>query len=362
MIGANILIVGTSQGTVTDFDGYYELWVPHDDPQIEVSYTGYDTKNLHIGNSEIVDVTLGASSQLLDEVVVIGYGTVSRSKSTTAALTIESPVSIALQGKVSGLNIRGSRSISTKYLVDGIDVNGISTDLRSPPNTIRTNFNDNAYWQPHLLTDARGRAKFEVTFPEDITTWRQYVLTSDRRARLGLGQAFTQSYLPLQAQLYTPRFLVEGDRSSVIGLLANRTGQSLPSTTKLMEVGQTDQVRDLELELSQQQIFELSPVDVGQDSVRLTYQIQADDFMDGEQRSIPVFRRGTVRRVGQFQVLHDDGEVGIQADPNHGPVTLRVSGNSLPQLLENIAYLRNYRYHCNEQTASRLIALLAAQD
>ena len=70
LIGANVLIQGASSGTVTDFDGKYDLKVPEEAKKLEFSYTGYTPKVVEIGNQSAIDVQL-AAGQVLDEVVVV---------------------------------------------------------------------------------------------------------------------------------------------------------------------------------------------------------------------------------------------------------------------------------------------------
>ena len=81
LIGANILIVGMSAGTATDFDGNFTLDIPEDASELQISYTGYAEKvvPLPASNAYAITMTEGA---LLDEVVVIGYGTVKREDAT----------------------------------------------------------------------------------------------------------------------------------------------------------------------------------------------------------------------------------------------------------------------------------------
>jgi iron complex outermembrane receptor protein len=113
LIGANILVVGTSAGTVTDFDGSYSLEVPAGATELEFSYTGYTTQRVPLGNATTLDLAL-SPGQLLDEVVVTGYGT-SRAREVTSAIVsvkakdfnggnITSAAQL-LQGKVPGLSI-----------------------------------------------------------------------------------------------------------------------------------------------------------------------------------------------------------------------------------------------------------------
>ncbi len=113
LISATVIVPGTGTGTITDFDGNYSLDVPAGTSQLEISYTGYATQTVDIGTSNVLDVSL-SSGQLLDEVVVTGYGT-QKSKAVTSAITsvkaedfnrgnVQNPTQL-LQGKVAGLNI-----------------------------------------------------------------------------------------------------------------------------------------------------------------------------------------------------------------------------------------------------------------
>lgn len=113
LIGANILVVGTSTGTVTDFDGTYSLNVPEDATELEFSYTGYSMQRVTIGDSDVVNVQLSAG-ELLEEVVVVGYGTQKAKEVTSAVASVKeedfnkgnvnNPAQL-LQGKVAGLSI-----------------------------------------------------------------------------------------------------------------------------------------------------------------------------------------------------------------------------------------------------------------
>ena len=73
LIGANVLIPGSSQGTVTDFDGKFQLNMPAGENQIEVTYTGYSSAWQKVDGDEPLKITL-AESMVMDEVVVTGYG------------------------------------------------------------------------------------------------------------------------------------------------------------------------------------------------------------------------------------------------------------------------------------------------
>ena len=72
--GANIVIANSTKGTVTDFDGLYEIAVKKGDV-LNISYIGYVTQQIVIVNQKEVNITLNEDASQLDEVVVVGYGT-----------------------------------------------------------------------------------------------------------------------------------------------------------------------------------------------------------------------------------------------------------------------------------------------
>ena len=113
LISATVVEVGTSNGTITDFDGNYSLAVSSDATQLEISYTGYGTQTVNIGNLSVVDATLAAGT-ILDEIVVTGYGTQKEKEITSSVVevgaeefnqgVISDPAQL-LQGKVAGLQV-----------------------------------------------------------------------------------------------------------------------------------------------------------------------------------------------------------------------------------------------------------------
>lgn len=148
LIGANILVQGTSSGTVTDFDGNFELTVPGNDAVLEISYTGYKPMTIQVGSQSTLTLQLDPDFAALDEVVVVGYGTQKKRDVTGSISTLSEekigslPVASgvqAMQGQVAGVDIqsaggrpgqaptikiRGRRSISASndplFVIDGI--------------------------------------------------------------------------------------------------------------------------------------------------------------------------------------------------------------------------------------------------
>ena len=114
IIGASVLIEGTSQGTITDLDGNYVIEnIPTGKNVLVVSYVGYQTQKLEINGRSVIDIILQEDQRLLDEVVVVGYGVQRKTDVTSAvasikkenftqAVTSSSPLQM-VQGKIPGL-------------------------------------------------------------------------------------------------------------------------------------------------------------------------------------------------------------------------------------------------------------------
>lgn len=129
--GASIVIKGTSKGTQTDFDGYFTLDAQNG-RELVVSYIGFETEELPIYSS-IMNIRLNEDTQVLDEVVVTGYGNSSKNATTGAVSSVSAEQ--VLQGKVAGLHanstsfgikLRGISKIRNNsnplYVIDGIIV------------------------------------------------------------------------------------------------------------------------------------------------------------------------------------------------------------------------------------------------
>lgn len=131
VIGANVLEVGTSNGTVTDIDGNFTL-VVESSATIVVSYIGFLDQSIDISGNDNFTITLSEDTQLLDEVVVVGYGTLEKRQVTSSISSISgddltlgtggSDISSALQGKVSGLVMAnaGNANAGTTFQLRGL--------------------------------------------------------------------------------------------------------------------------------------------------------------------------------------------------------------------------------------------------
>ncbi|WP_299230343.1 TonB-dependent receptor [uncultured Bacteroides sp.] len=156
VIGANVLVKGTTNGVITDFDGKFTLSNVPENAVLQISFIGYTTKEIKVAGKKDFSITLVEDAKTLEEVVVVGYGSQKKVNLTGAVGQIDSKVlesrpitstTSALQGTIPNLqitnssgepgqsasiNVRGTTSInggSPLVLVDGVEM---SLDLVNP--------------------------------------------------------------------------------------------------------------------------------------------------------------------------------------------------------------------------------------
>jgi TonB-dependent SusC/RagA subfamily outer membrane receptor len=421
--GVTILVKGTTVGVSTAADGSFALRVPWGKATLAASFVGYITQEVDTEHQRQVYFKLRPDMKALQEVVVVGYGSVP---------------ALGLTGRVAGLQIqsgqngisphvrvvlRGSRSLTgtaealvvingvlssnqalgalnpndiadTKVLkgaeaaaiygaraADGVliittkaGVNrpgallaaaGARPELPDVPTgdprlALRRHFRDYAWWRPTLTTDAQGRAHTEVVLPDDVTSWDTFVLGSDGHRRTGSTTGQLRAYKGLLAELAGPRFLVAGDRAQVLGKVLNYRPDTAQVTTTFKLGAQVIRTQAHRVSSSAIDTLTVAVPAAEADSVQVTYGLQAaGGYADGEQRSIVVVPAGTRERVGTYAVVTAaDTTLTLALNPTLGEVTVRLESDALPTLLSEIQHLHAYAYLCNEQMASKLLALL----
>ncbi len=117
LIGATVMVKGTSDGTVTDYDGSYTVRLPEGATTLVYSFIGYVDQEVSIDGRSSIDMILNEDAEVLDEVVVVGYGVVRKSDLTGSVASLDgsdiqavvagNPTS-ALQGKLSGVQVENN--------------------------------------------------------------------------------------------------------------------------------------------------------------------------------------------------------------------------------------------------------------
>ena len=180
VIGATVKVKGSGTGTVTDLDGGYSIEVKPGQT-LEISYIGYTTHTMKVTKAGKIDVRLAEDSQTLDQVVVVGYGTMKRSDLTGAVSSISeaqikqgvnTSLEQAMQGRIAGVQvtqnsgapgggisvqIRGVNSLNGNeplYVVDGIAMSGQTNDNTS----VLSSLNPSDITSIEVLKDASATA------------------------------------------------------------------------------------------------------------------------------------------------------------------------------------------------------------
>lgn len=139
--GVNVVVQGTTTGTVTDFDGNYSINVPEGATTLVFSYIGYTTQQVPISGRSTINVTMVEDAQALSEVVVVGYGTQRKADLTGAvgsigaADIVSKPITSpdqALAGTISGVNITnrsGDPGAPISVNIRGVGTPGVNDPL-----------------------------------------------------------------------------------------------------------------------------------------------------------------------------------------------------------------------------------------
>ena len=162
VIGANVVVKGTTNGTITDFDGNYTIEGVSASDVLVFSYIGYLSQEITIGNQAAINVTLSEDSQALEEVVVVGYG-VMRKSDVTGSIGVAKGDDLTknqnfsaldnLRGKVSGVNIFSNSSQPGAYS-NRVVIRGMATI--------------NASTNPLYVVDGVVMENFDLVNPNDI--------------------------------------------------------------------------------------------------------------------------------------------------------------------------------------------------
>ena len=344
--GATVLIKDTETGTVTDIDGQFSLDVD-DYATLIVSFIGYITEEIEVNSQTDLSIQLVEDLTSLDEVVVIGYGTMRKSELTAAIASVKGEdISTVPEEDQAEEETPDDEKTAEEDLYNQL------MNLK----TIRSNFSDVGFWEPRLYSNKKGIATFKVVFPDDITRWDALVYGMNKRLQTGTCRKSIKSYKPLMAELAVPRFLTQGDSSYFTGKISNHTNDT--SISGNSEWSEKDSSTVKPVNFNRVYVDHKEFIASTTDTIKATYLFTRDDgYMDGEKRTIPVIEQGTIRADGTLGILKNGDTKKIAAQSNE-QITVEILNNQIDIYVQEARYLINYRYACNEQLASKLIGLI----
>lgn len=364
-------------GTYTDFEGKYQLDnLPPGTYDLHFSYIGYKSKlmegvTLKEGKLTIVDTQLGIDGLILQEVQVasISMSLPSFGGERDVAMYLDQVPGV-VTGELQEVKLMASMvTISNNGVFAAVvNANGNlpsenesttvdSTSANTGQSGIRTDFRDYAYFE-RATTDQNGQARINVKYPDKNTAWNTYIYALGKRKLNGMSRGKVKSYKTLYANLQVPRFLLEGDSTTIVGKSLNYRGDSIAVQTQF-KLGE---------EIVQQNsstignvLIETFSFTVSSPTTILTYLLQDQaGYFDGEQKEVPIYPLGIEHQEGFVITLENNEPITIDLDTfDADAITLSAVNNKLDVLLQSVAALERYPYYCMEQTSSKLRGYLA---
>ncbi|HLL55754.1 MAG TPA: alpha-2-macroglobulin family protein, partial [Myxococcaceae bacterium] len=251
----------------------------------------------------------------------------------------------------------------------------------APAPQLRSNFSETAFWQPRLLTDAKGGAAIEFTVPDSVTSWNVWVHGLTRDLVGGSVNGQTRSVKDLMVRPYLPRFLREGDRAELQVVLNNASERPLSGQVTLEIVDPETQASLLDAfgVASAERAPKAFTVEAGK-SAHVTYPLVAParlgqvafkvvarsgDISDGELRPLPVLPSRMHLAQSRFAVLQGNDQRTLRfddlakgGDPSllHEQLVVTLDAQLFYSVLEALPYLANFPYECTEQTLNRFVS------
>lgn len=254
--------------------------------------------------------------------------------------------------------------------------------------SIRTNFNETAFFYPHLKTDENGDVLISFTMPESLTKWKLQGFAHNTDLMSGYFEQYVQTSKKLMVVPNAPRFLREGDTLVFSAKVVNMdTTPQCGNVTLQFRSALTDEVVPMITGASIQP-FEVAPdksqvvrfkVVVPNGVGAVTYRIVATNletpaFSDGEEKTLPVLTNRMLVTESMPVYISGRGDKNYTFDKlnkqlngtsasttlQHHRLTLEFTPNPIWYAIQSLPYLMEYPYECNEQMFSRYYANVIA--
>ncbi|MCL1910979.1 MAG: carboxypeptidase regulatory-like domain-containing protein [Leptospirales bacterium] len=238
-------------------------------------------------------------------------------------------------------------------------------------NEVRQNFKDTAFWQANIRTDANGNAKVSFKLPDNLTTWRVTVRGHDKSGRVGENKNTFLVTQDLVARIAKPRFLVEGDSVSLLGIVNSNTERGLTNVKTEMKVNGKTVSPDKEIPISlpayasERKSYTIN-IPSEEKEISLLFSADSDaKAKDAVQLSVGIERRGAAFKL--FGIGDMSANRSLNLAPQGGsdfefvPESVSVVVNPTPvtQIIKASDYLVKYPYGCVEQTTSSFMPVFA---
>ncbi|WP_187263262.1 alpha-2-macroglobulin family protein [Pontibacter beigongshangensis] len=375
--GVAIQLKGTQISTISNSRGYFKFKVPAGGV-LQFSFVGFDAQEVTIEKAGTMELKLVPDQDNLQEVVVVGYGEQKRSNLTGSVATI------TVRGKASIYGSRAANGDLEEALAG--QVAGVAAShpvveseaLASPAPAIRRNFQETAFFFPHLRTDKKGEILLEFTVPDALTRWKFKGLAHTQELKLGYLEQEVVTQKQLMVSAHMPRFFREGDSIIVTARLANLTKQEQQGTVQLhlfnalkmqpisllVSAEEAQQEFTLAAGTNQAVLFRLA-IPAGLEAITYRLTAETDRFSDGEENTLPVLTNRMLVtesmpllvRPGEQKAFSFDKLVNTSSSTlQHKSLTLEYTPNPAWYAVQALPYLMEFPYDCAEQVFSRYFA------
>src|SRR5690606_35375800 len=239
LIGVTILIKGTDNGTATDLDGNFRLDDVEENAVLVISYIGYLTQEITVGNKSELTVTLIEDSQNLEEVVVVGYGTQKKTSLTSAVSSLkgEEIASVpltnlgnSLGGRLSGIIVKQNSGEpgrdGSNIFIRGISITGSSQPLLIVDGIPRDfqRLDPNSIESFTILKDAAAVAPYGVAGANGV------ILVTTKKGQAGKPTITYNGYVGFQNPTVLPDY-INGEQYAILqNTIAENSGLPIPFT------------------------------------------------------------------------------------------------------------------------------------
>jgi uncharacterized protein YfaS (alpha-2-macroglobulin family) len=297
-----------------------------------------------------------------------------------ASIVLVDPLALQVAEEAEGMALR---SLATQTLAEDLVMEAEEPAAAAPmeekiggaeapaqPIQIRTDFNPLATFAPEVRTDSSGRARVEVSLPDNLTRYRVMVVAVDDGNQFGSAEVNLTARLPLMVRPSAPRFLNFGDKFELPVVLQNQTDEEMivdvvvqaaniklpASTGERVTVPANDRV-----EVRFPAVTDMAG------TARFQVAAVSGDFADAAVIELPVYTPATTEAFATYGVVDEGSVIQPVSRPRHvfpqfGGLEINTSSTALQALTDAVLYLISYPYECTEQIASRILAVAALRD
>lgn len=231
---------------------------------------------------------------------------------------------------------------------------------------IRRRFEDTAFWNPSIVTDSNGEAQVRFPMPENLTEWRATARAVTTDTAVGTVRSYAKTFKPLLVRLQTPRFLTQGDRSVIAGVVHNYTEKTQEVQVSLQVSGSVriveGQSRRVTLPPQGQASVEWTVSAESAGEAVLTLTARSPDQFDGMELKVPVYARGVPRLFASASVVEKAIEKQFRLAGARVPGSLkgvvRVAPSWFGAAIGALDEILQYPYGCVEQTVHPMLSAL----